>query len=325
MNFRTQQQPLSGHQGLVDHHRAIVMMGSCFTDNIGQCLSERLFDVDINPYGTLYNPASIAQALLDLLYGKVFKQEDLFEHEGLWHSYSHHSRFSDVDVDKTLKRINDSAEHARESLANASALIITFGTAYVFRMLDDGRLVANCHKLPASLFERQMLDADRIVGLWRKMMREVSARYPRLKVVFTVSPIRHLADGLHGNAVSKATLLLAVERIVNEFPDRAIYFPSYEIVFDDLRDYRFYAEDMTHPSTVAVNYIYEIFQQSFMSADTMTLASSMYKMTRRLKHRYMGNDPLGLVAFEESRKKLIIDLLSQYPFMSRAIKNIKLQ
>lgn len=325
MNFRTRQQPLSGHKGLVDHHRTIVMMGSCFTDNIGQCLSERLFDVDINPFGTLYNPASIAQSLLDLLYGKVFKQEDLFEHDGLWHSYSHHSRFSDVDVDKTLKRINVSADNARESLANASVLIVTFGTAYIFRTTDGGRLVANCHKMPAALFERQMLDVDRIVGLWRKMMREVSARYPELKVVFTVSPIRHLADGLHGNAVSKATLLLAVERIVNEFPDRAIYFPSYEIVLDDLRDYRFYAEDMTHPSATAVNYIYEIFQESFMSDDTVALASSMFKMTRRLKHRYMGNDPLGTVACEESRKKLINDILSQYPFMLRAIKNIKLQ
>lgn len=187
------------------------MLGSCFTDNVGGCLLGGGFPACVNPCGTLYNPASIASALLDILYERPYTRDDLFQHEGLWHSWSHHSRFSGPDPDAVVEHINKSQAEASEALSKASALFITFGTSWIFRLTEEGRVVANCHKKPAILFQREMLNTQKVYGLWKKMLRELQARYPALKTVFTVSPIRHLADGAHGNQASKSTLLLAID------------------------------------------------------------------------------------------------------------------
>jgi hypothetical protein len=283
--FRTIVEPLKGRQGLVSHDAPVVLLGSCFTDNVGECLVRGGFDAKVNPCGTLYNPASIASALLDLLYERPYTRDDLFEHEGLWHSWNHHSRFSDADPDVVVERINTSHVEATRALSKASALFITFGTSWIFRLAEDGRVVANCHKKPAAMFRREMLTPQKIYGLWKKMLRELQARYPDLTTVFTVSPIRHLADGAHGNQASKATLLLAIDQLTQEFGDRALYFPSYEIMMDDLRDYRFYAADMTHPSPVAVEYIYDIFCRSFMTPATVARALEAARAARRAAHR----------------------------------------
>ncbi len=320
MDFRTVVKPVSGHEGLVAHDRPVVMIGSCFTDNIGRRLQDELFDCVVNPCGTLYNPASIASAMLDILYGRDFKSTELFEHGGLWHSYSHHSSFSGSDRDEVLRRINGSLREAREALAKASVLIVTFGTAWIFRLKDSNRVVANCHKQPAALFNREMLSATQILGLWKKILREITARYPGLKVIFTVSPIRHLADGAHGNQVSKASLLLAVDRLVEENPGAALYFPSYEIMLDDLRDYRFYAADMVHPSDVAVDYIYSRFKESFVSAADTTVAADCAKAVKRLRHRPLNPDTAG----GETRiaETVRAGLIARYPYVEKALNRL---
>ncbi len=246
--FRTIVQPLKGYQGLVSHEQPVVMLGSCFTDNVGGCLLGGGFPACVNPCGTLYNPASIASALLDILYERPYTRDDLFQHEGLWHSWSHHSRFSGPDPDAVV-------------------------------------VVANCHKKPAALFQREMLNTQKVYGLWKKMLRELQARYPALKTVFTVSPIRHLADGAHGNQASKSTLLLAIDQLTQEFKDTSLYFPSFEIMMDDLRDYRFYAADMLHPSPVAIAYIYDKFCESFMTQATVMKALQAEREARRVAHR----------------------------------------
>lgn len=320
MEFRTVVRPLEGMTGIVSHSKPVVMMGSCFTDNIGARLQGELYDCVINPCGTLYNPASIAGAMLDLLYDRDFTADELFEHEGVWRSYSHHSRFSGVDRDKVLEMMNTSAAEARQALKNASVLIVTFGTAWIYRLKDGNRVVANCHKQPAALFNREMLNVTQIVGLWKKILREIVARYPDLKVVFTVSPIRHLADGAHGNQVSKSTLLLAVDRLVGENPSCSLYFPSYEIMLDDLRDYRFYAADMVHPSDVAVDYIYDIFRQSFISADDMRLGAECARLVKRLRHRRLTEAVDS--DFVRSTESMRDSLLSRHPYLEPALNRI---
>lgn len=315
MDFRTTITPLKGHRGLVEHSRPTVMLGSCFTDNIGERLQNAMFDCNSNPCGTLYNPASIASALLDILYERPYNENDLIEYNGLWHSFNHHSRFSGDDKADVVRRINDAIKGAVKSLSNASVLIITFGTAWIYRLKEGNGVVANCHKMPASTFNREMLSSTQIYGLWKKMLRELSARYPELKVIFTVSPIRHLADGAHANQLSKAALLEAVDRLVGEFPNQAIYFPAYEIMMDDLRDYRFYAADMVHPSEVAVDYIYDIFRQSFMTSDTVATSEICESLTRRLKHRPIHGDAPDINA-------ILQNFVSKYPALASIVGRI---
>lgn len=319
IEFRTPVSPVKGFKSLISHHRPIVMLGSCFSDNVGNALRRELFDCDVNPFGTLYNPASIAGGLLDLLYGRRYCMSDLFEHEGVWHSFSHHSAFSGTDPEKVLSRINSRLDECTASLRTASVLVVTFGTAWIFREKAGNKVVANCHKLHPDSFTREMLSVTAIVGLWKKMLREVTARYPHLKVMFTVSPIRHLADGAHGNQLSKSTLLLAVDKICSEFPDTALYFPAYEILMDDLRDYRFYAQDMVHPSEVAVKYVYDIFKQSFMDSSTIALAKELGKVTARLSHRPLTQDSDALKRVREENDMLVRDVVDKYPFVEKTL------
>lgn len=306
MNFRTVVPPLDGLQGTVSYSRSIVMLGSCFTDNVGSRMQNAMFDCAVNPCGTLYNPASIASSLLDILYERPYTENDLVFHDGLWHSFSHHSRFSGSDKDAVLDRINKALKCAVKSLSGASALIITFGTAWIYRLKEGNTVVANCHKMPASTFKREMLSSTQVYGLWKKMLRELSARYPDLKVIFTVSPIRHLADGAHANQLSKATLLEAVDRLVGEFSDQAVYFPAYEIMMDDLRDYRFYTADMVHPSEVAVDYIYDNFRSSFMTDSTVAASKVCEALTRRLNHRSLKGEPTD-------KEAVIASFVEKYP------------
>lgn len=321
MEFRTPVLPLR-HEGLVVHDRPVIMLGSCFSDNIGRCLRDALFDVNVNPYGTLYNPASIASALGEIISCRSYGRGDLFMYEGRYHSFSHHSAFSGVSSDSVLSGINSSICLAHEMLQSATVLCVTFGTAYVYRLADSGQVVSNCHKLPPSRFCRQAMAVDEIIGIWQPLVDRLLDFNPGIKIVFTVSPIRHLADGAHGNQLSKSTLLLAVDKLVSMNQDEAIYFPAYEIMMDDLRDYRFYAGDMTHPSDVAVAYIYDCFSKSFFDEDTIALARRCEKITRRLLHRPMSDDELSVRRFADSTREALDALLSTRPCLKRAVDKI---
>lgn len=320
--FRTIVKPLTGHKGLVNHSRPVVMLGSCFSENIGAKLQENLFDCIVNPMGTLYNPASMAVAMFDLLYERQYTPDELFEHDGLWHSWSHHSRFSGPDRDKVVEQMNQSATEARRMLAEASVLIVTFGTSYIFRLKEGRNVVANCHKMPPAMFDREFLSSSMTTGLWKKILRELSARFPELKVIFTVSPIRHLADGAHGNILSKSALLAAIDKLVNENPGQALYFPSYEIMLDDLRDYRFYAPDMVHPSPVAVDYIFDNFCESFMTAEDITLNKECRNLTGRLQHRPINPQSESAKRFSAETDAMAGRLASINPTIQAAIDRL---
>ena len=268
----------------LDFDSGIVSLGSCFSDEIGRRLQESGFRIEQNPFGTLYNPASIAQALHRIVDDREIGVDDLVQHEGLWHSWHHHGSFSRSTAEETIAACNGRIHKAHEALSEASLLMVTFGTAWVFEY--DGNVVANCHKLPPQMFTRRRMTVEEIVALWQPLLQELAAFYPKLNVLFTVSPIRHLADGAHGNQLSKSTLLLAIDELVahGSGSAAACYFPAYEIVLDELRDYRFYTSDMVHPSELAVEVVWQRFRESCMAPSVIQQAHNNMKQNKRHKH-----------------------------------------
>jgi len=273
----------------ISYSDKIMIIGSCFAENIGRKLSENKFDVVVNPFGVLYNPMSIKSALTDIITGKNFTEEDLFTNEGLYHSFSHHSRFSATKPEICLENINQSLENARTYIDNLDYLIITFGTAYIYRLKESGNIVSNCHKLPDKLFERERLGIDEIVSEYIQLIQQLREKSPALKILFTVSPIRHLKDGAHKNQLSKSILLLAVEQLQNSIDD-IYYFPAYEIVMDELRDYRFYAEDMCHISDTTVSYLWEQFTAAFVSEEMKLFIRRWGKIKKAMQHSPFNPD-----------------------------------
>ena len=289
----------------------ILLLGSCFADNIGAKFEEHYFQTTINPFGTLYNPASIARAVLDMGYGP--SGMGLVEHNGLWHSMMHHGSYSGVDKEEVIARCEESRIQMREALQQASVVIVTFGTAWVYEY--EGEVVANCHKLPANRFVRRRLTVNEIVDMWQPII----ASMPDKHWIFTVSPIRHVKDGLHENQVSKAILLQAVDRLTsiqsNSLMGSKSYFPSYEIMLDELRDYRFYAEDMVHPSAVAVDYIWQRFVETYMTTGTQQEMRILHQLWRDRHHRLLHPDSPEAEQFAEHIKTRLQQLQPRYPWL----------
>lgn len=232
----------------------ILLLGSCFTTEVGSRLVADGYDCCINPTGNVYNPLSAAKTVCNLENGKLYTESDLVEVQGLWRSLDHHTRLAAPTPAEALERINRSMQVGRGALRAATHIIITFGTAWVFER--GGEVVCNCHKLPAREFVRRRISVKEITAAWQPIID----KYPDKTFIFTVSPIRHLADGLHGNQLSKATLLLAIDALQG-----AEYFPAYETLIDDLRDYYWYAADRVHPSAEAVAEVYSRFANSYLN------------------------------------------------------------
>lgn len=279
MKFRTEiELPRSSHR-IAHGDGGVMLLGSCFSDNIGERLCADGFDACHNPMGPLYNPASLHGYISRLLDEYIYSETDLTrDADGRWHALDFPLRYSGNEPDSLLDRINAECLGARERLACARTLAVTFGTAWCFEVTANGKMAGNCHKLPASYFRRRCMTPSEIIGLWQPLADRLLAAGKHL--IATVSPIRHLSDGLHGNQISKATLLLALNGIAG-----MEYFPSYEIMLDDLRDYRFYADDLKHPSPMAVDYIYDIFSQTYFSNETLAEARRLHAIRLREAHR----------------------------------------
>ena len=275
----------------------ILLLGSCFADNMGAKFSEHYFQATINPFGTLYNPASIAAAITNV------GNSQLVEHNGLWHSMMHHGAFSGKDKEEVLTRCEQSRALLQRALMEASTVVVTFGTAWVYEM--EGQVVANCHKLPANRFTRRCLTVDEIVEMWQPIV----ASMPDKHWIFTVSPIRHVKDGLHANQISKAILLQAVDILGQS------YFPSYEIMMDELRDYRFYAEDMVHPSAVAVEYIWQRFVDTYTNKDTQKEMRVLNQLWRDNQHRMLHPDTDEARTFLQRLAERKAQLQQRYPWI----------
>lgn len=271
----------------IDLGDKIFMVGSCFTGNIGGWLAECWLPVTISPWGVLYNPASIAAALTRVSKSSVASgnsgvQSSPFQlvqnkQNGLWCSFDHHGIFDGKDPEAVMQTLVYNEELARKAYAEADHVIVTFGTSWVFER--QGRVVANCHKFPAAEFTRRRMTVEEIVELWSEIISS-----PK-HFVFTVSPIRHVADGLHGNELSKATLLLAVDELCRRYPDQVEYLPAYELLMDDLRDYRFYAEDMVHPSQTAVAAVKELVADVLMTPEMRQYMKDAEPIVKAFAHR----------------------------------------
>ncbi|KAA6350683.1 hypothetical protein EZS27_001911 [termite gut metagenome] len=275
---------------VVNHSHELLFVGSCFAESMGALLTANKFRCDVNPFGILYNPSSIAIALHEVLSDKAYTAADLLYDRGEYHSFMHHGSFSSPAVSDCLAKINIRLQQVRKKIEHINHLLITFGTAWIYTYKETGKVAANCHKLPDNRFERHRLSPDEIVTEYTLLLTGLLAQNPGLHVWFTVSPIRHTKDGMHGNQLSKAVLLLAIDRLQERFPEKAHYFPAYEIVMDELRDYRFYADDMTHLSSLAVQYIWEQFVQVCFSPETQKLISEWEGIAKALAHRPLRED-----------------------------------
>ena len=296
------------------HSHRLMVIGSCFATHIGGRLSQMKWQAEVNPFGVLYNPQSIAQALTMLASRCALTEEELtlFPNEG-WSTWMHHSTFSCLERSEALALINARMEQASQMLLNADTLIITFGTAWVYRLRETGQTVGNCHKMPERLFIRQRLSVDEIIEEYAALLERLWSANPKLRIIFTISPVRHLKDTLHGNQLSKSTLLLAVDALCQRFPEKSYYFPAYEIVIDELRDYRFYADDMAHPSPQAVEYVWERFVEHCTDAEAQRFMAQWAKVTKALEHRPFRPDSPQYRSFVAQTLNTINELKDQYP------------
>jgi hypothetical protein len=273
-----------------------LFIGSCFADNIGGLFAEHRLKCMVNPYGVLYNPFSVADALSAIVERRKYGASDLFFDGQLWHSPFHHGSFSGSNQTDVVGRLNQVVHQANSFMVGTDVLFVTFGTAWVYKHNEKGNVVANCHKQPAHVFQRYRLSVSDIVKRYADLLPLLKQIMPKLNVVLTVSPVRHMKDTAHGNQLSKSVLLLAIEELCDMFPF-VHYFPAYELVLDDLRDYRFYDVDMLHPNSVAIAYIWEKLQQYCFGPDVEGYLPRIRKVVEALNHRPLHPDSPAYITF----------------------------
>jgi hypothetical protein len=293
-----------------------VWIGSCFTSNIGEAMKLLKFHCAVNPFGALYNPASILSALKMLLGKFLLSPEDLIEFNELWFSFHFHGSFSDIDKSKALEKMNNQLSFASDKLYESKYLFITFGTAEVFRLKTSGEVAGNCHKLPSANFVHERLSIEEIVKQYTDFIDSMVEILPELKIVFSVSPVRHLKDGAHNNQINKSILVLAIDKLTHIFPDSCFYFPAYEIVLDELRDYRFYEKDMCHLSEIAIDYIKKVFVDSMLDEQDRKIAQEVKKLNLARAHRPFNTETSIYRKFVENTNSKENELRQQYPYLA---------
>ena len=312
MRFRTEYIPSKGSFTL-DPRKKAVLIGSCFADSIGRIMRLSLWDASVNPCGTLFNPASMARVMqfaIDHTDPKDFWKDD----DGIWRSWDLPSQFAGLTADECALKCSKALSSLAASMKSAETLIATFGTSIVYSLYGTDRVVANCHKQPARIFHRTRMKAEEIVSMWHTLLTRLREINPSLKIILTVSPVRHVKEGFTENSRSKATLLLACEELCRSL-EGCEYFPAYEILTDDLRDYRFYASDMIHPSTEAEEYIFSRFTETFLRPEEIHLLDEGRALTRRARHRSLIPESESAGKFDHNTRKLILDWIDRNPEM----------
>lgn len=302
----------------ISHQDKILLAGSCFAENMQAYFRRFLFDVLSNPHGVIYNPVSLHRALQDVANKKIYELKDLHFYNELYFSAAHHTSFSDTDSSVCLEKINTSITQAHQHLQNANVLIITLGSAYVYAWNETGanyfdtppEIVANCHKLPNTFFQKRLLALEEIV----QTLQDTIRIFPDKKIIFTVSPVRHWRDGAVENMRSKSLLIEAIHRVAEQSA-AVYYFPAYEIMLDDLRDYRFYEEDLLHPNKTAVNYIWDKFAAAFFDEETQLLNKKIDAIQAMKSHRPRFEDTQAYQAHKQKIEQEINVLTTQYPYL----------
>jgi hypothetical protein len=314
MEFRTEVHiPPSGKK--ISYRSGILFMGSCFTENIGAMMKELQFPVEVNPFGINYNPSSVARNLWSLLNGKEFREDDLDTDGDRWFSFDHHSRFSHPDREVCLQKINDRLGKAHRQLKDTRFLLLTWGTAWVYVHKKKACVVSNCHKLPAADFSRHLLTMNQIIDTCTKLFAALRKEIPDLHIILSVSPVRHWKDGPRLNSVSKSTLLLAAHGLTEMF-SYCDYFPAWEIAMDDLRDYRYYADDLVHPNTQMTRYIWEKFSGAWFDGETLDLIPEIRRLSDARNHRPFDPGSKKYLDFCKKQLDVIRKLAGRYPFLN---------
>ena len=306
----------------INHRQKMMLVGSCFTEQIGNKLSQHKFNVLENPNGILFNPVSIAKAVETYVTGKIYTESELFYHSELWGSWQHHTKFSSIIKDQALAQINASQQRANRFIRDAEWILLTLGSAFVYEdrmIVNKGNfenVVANCHKVPADKFNRRLLDVLEVKTVLIEMIAEVRKVNPAVKFIFTISPVRHLREGFIENNRSKATLIQAVHSLTNDTD--IFYFPAYELIIDDLRDYRFYAEDMVHPNYAATNYVWEKFIGACIDDQSQQLMKEIAVIVAAKNHKAFN--PLS-----EQHKKFLLNNLEKVKLLKQNYPYIDLE
>lgn len=309
----------------ITYRDRILLVGSCFTEHIGNALQELKFAVKQNPHGILFDPASVCKSLMSYIRNKQYTEADLFQLEEVWHSWEHHSRYSGMDKSEALRKINSSQQDAHDFLKQADWIIITLGSSFSYRLtgtaltpasgsITSGEGVANCHRAPAAWFRKQMLGIDETITLLDNCYHQLLQFNPGLRIIFTVSPVRHIRDGVVENNRSKARLIEAVHHMVNKF-DRLYYFPAYELVIDVLRDYRFYDVDLAHPNYMATSFVLDKFIDFAIDPSTTELMEEVRKIVTARKHKAFQPSSTAHRQFLDVHAQKARQLMTQYSYL----------
>jgi GSCFA family len=298
----------------IKHLDHLFLAGSCFTENIGTKLKQHKFSVLENPNGILFNPISIAKSITSYLENKQYNEEDLFYQNETWNSWEHHSRFSHPDKKECLQMINTSQALAYDYLGSADWVLLTLGSAFVYER-ENREVVANCHKVPTDKFNKRLLSVEEVLSALDNVMHRLFIFNPNLKIIFTISPVRHLRDGFIENNRSKAVLIHAVHHMVNKF-SKLFYFPAYELVIDDLRDYRFYAEDMVHPNYAATNYVWDKFVTTCIDEPSQKLMKEINEINAAKSHKAFNPLSTQHKKFLQTNLEKVQKLKKEYPYIN---------
>ena len=305
--------PLKKAQNQIDYTSQLLILGSCFAENIGAKLDYYKFQGLQNPFGIFFHPLAIENLLFKAIEQEVYGEQDVFDLNERFHCFDSHSSLSAISKEELITNLNKSLGDTYTRLKKASHIIITLGTSWVYRSLEDGKVVANCHKVPQTNFNKELLSIEAIVQSLKNMLTMVATINTDIQFIFTVSPVRHLKDGFVENQLSKAHLISAVHKILKI--ENVSYFPSYEIMMDELRDYRFYAKDMVHPNEMAIDYIWEKFRNTWISDNAIEVMDKVDEVQSGLQHRPFNPSSEQHQKFLKSIQEKIAYIKKDYPFM----------
>ena len=283
MNFRTNI-VLQKERNQIDYDSKLLLFGSCFSENISKKLTYFKFNTTSNPFGILFNPIAIEHLITNAINLKNFTDDDIFNLNERWHCFDAHSDLSSIEKNELLHNLNSQISTTHQQLSEASHIIITLGTAWVYRFVESDSIVGNCHKIPQKKFLKELLSTEEITTSLENITALVKSLNPTVNITFTVSPVRHLKDGFIENAQSKSHLLTAIHQIINS-TNQVYYFPSFEIMMDDLRDYRFYTSDMLHPNETAIEYIWEQFKKVWINEKSLSTMKEVETVQKGISHK----------------------------------------
>ena len=312
MKFRTEIN-INNYPFQIDYHCKIFGLGSCFVDNIKEKLDYYQFQQMINPFGTVFNPVTIKNILKRIVNQNFFDENDLFFHNDVWKNFDVHSVFNHTDKNIYLTNINNTLSEAYRYIASADFIMFTLGTAWIYKYKKTGKTIGNCHKVSQNNFEKKLLNIQQIVVELNEITGMIHQLNPQAVIMLSISPVRHLKDGFIENQLSKSHLISAVHQLVNQ--QNILYFPSYEILMDDLRDYRFYKNDMIHPAPMAVDYIWEKFTSALIHPESMQTMKEVEKIQKALNHKSFNPQSAAHINHLAQTQQKILNLQRKYPWM----------